>query len=262
MNISEQMMNNKICAIIPAAGKGARLGFGVPKILVEFKNNVKVIDLLLKALLGSVDKIVIVVSPETLPLLQNDIDNKIQNNTIPDKLIEIVIQETPKGMGDAIFCGYHIWKNYDNIFIVWGDQASISKDTVQKTINLQLRFTSPCFTIPVVYKEDLYVEYVFDADGSLKTILQKREGDAVNESGYSDVAIFSLSTLSIFELWNKYRNISHNGVLTNEINFLPFLVYLSQNNWKTNIVHVKNPVEAVGLNTYEDYQLLLKALAF
>jgi|GEM_PF-1719928 len=246
-------MKGKICAVIPAAGKGTRLGFNVPKILVEFNNKLKVIDILLNALIKNVDKILIIVSRESQLQIQNEINKRYDSGLFNKNFVELVIQHKQIGMGDAVFCAYDIWKDYENIIVIWGDQASISEKTVSKTISIQCKSIAPCFTIPLVKKTDIYVEYILDKNKKLEKILQKREGDILHEKGYSDVAVFCLSTKSIFSLWKKFLVESQKGRITKEVNFLPFFIYLTNNNWKNNYIFINDVFQTVGLNTPEEF---------
>jgi len=50
----------------------------------------------------------------------------------------------------------------------------------------------------------------------------------------------------------RYTRIAATGAVTGEVNFLPFLVYLSQQcGWRFETVPVADAVEARGINTRE-----------
>jgi bifunctional UDP-N-acetylglucosamine pyrophosphorylase/glucosamine-1-phosphate N-acetyltransferase len=104
-----------ICAVIPAAGRGTRLGGDGPKILTPLTDTQTVWDILHAKLAPRVDHIHLVLSPEgaaVFPALPAHVSHSIQS--------------APTGMGDAIFRGHAVWSRYDAILIVWGDQVFVS----------------------------------------------------------------------------------------------------------------------------------------
>ncbi len=238
----------KICAVIPAAGKGIRLGLNTPKILIDINANIKVIDILFKALNEYVDKLIIIVAPDVISSVKEYINKKRYYHGAN---IELVVQKNPIGMGDAIFCSYDKWKHFGHIIIVWGDQLGISKNTIKKVIDMHVNSGQQTFTLPGVFRKDPYVEYILQ-DGRLIDVLQKRENDKLNSVGFSDIGVFAISTLNIRANWKKYLKINAYGKITKEINFLPFLAYLSRNLWAINKIVVNNEIEAKGLNDTED----------
>jgi bifunctional UDP-N-acetylglucosamine pyrophosphorylase/glucosamine-1-phosphate N-acetyltransferase len=168
--------------------------------------------------------------------------------------ISIGVQEKPRGMGDAIFGAADTWKNFSHLLVVWGDQAGLSSDTLRRAIALHAAGYGPRCTLPVVETEQPYVQYVF-RDGLLNTIRQAREGALVDQHGLSDVGVFLLETDGLQDAWRDYGLIAAAGEVTGELNFLPFLVYLSQTcRWRFGTVPVTDASEARGINTRADLQ--------
>ncbi len=58
------MNERRVCAVIPAAGRGTRLGLGIPKIMIELADGVTVWHLLHRRLRPCVEHVHVVVSPE------------------------------------------------------------------------------------------------------------------------------------------------------------------------------------------------------
>jgi bifunctional UDP-N-acetylglucosamine pyrophosphorylase/glucosamine-1-phosphate N-acetyltransferase len=112
-----------ICAVIPAAGRGTRLGSDRVKILTPLTAHDTVWSVLYAKLAPLVDHIHLVLSPE----------GARQFPALPDH-VSVGLQPQPVGMGDAIFRGFDIWSSYDAALIVWGDQVFVSSDTLRRTI--------------------------------------------------------------------------------------------------------------------------------
>lgn len=239
-------MKKKMCAIIPSAGHGKRLGNNMPKILIPITEEGKTVwNILYEKLHRAVDHIHVVLSPAGLLMFRKQ--------TVPAG-VSAGVQKIPVGMGDAIFGAFDCWKDYENILVVWGDQVFVSAETIKNTVTAQISADSPNLTIPVNFVEHPYVQYMFQDDFSrLAEVKQTREGETCGENGYADVGVFCLSVSNLKNLWQSFIKITPKGKKTEEINFLPFLPYLSTKaRWGLKTVMVKNPVESRGINTPED----------
>src|SRR5271168_4412027 len=111
----------KICAVIPAGGRGTRLGTDQPKILTPLTAQSPIWSILCTKLNPLVDHIHLVLSP----------DGVRQFPTLPAQT-SVSVQPKPIGMGDAIFRGFAIWSQYDAVLIVWGDQVFVSENTLKR----------------------------------------------------------------------------------------------------------------------------------
>lgn len=229
----------RICAVIPAAGRGTRLGGDGPKILTPLTDDQSIWDILLAKLAPLVDHIHLVLSA----------DGAAAFPVLPPN-VSCSIQPTPTGMGDAIFCGHTVWSAYDAILIVWGDQVFVSADTLSRTI-AALKHPRQHAVLPVTRMRLPYVEYVFDGE-SLTGVLQTREGDATTPNGFSDVGTFLLGSKGLEAAWQNYLADAPRGTQTGEINFLPFLPFLSAQGWRIQPLEVADAKEARGINTPDD----------
>jgi bifunctional N-acetylglucosamine-1-phosphate-uridyltransferase/glucosamine-1-phosphate-acetyltransferase GlmU-like protein len=229
----------RVCAVIPAAGRGSRLGIGGPKILASVSEGETIWSVLYAKLAPLVDHIHLVLSPEGAaafpPLPPN---------------ISYSIQPEPLGMGDAIFGARAAWSGFDAILIVWGDQVFVSTGTLRRALDA---LVSPQHqaVLPVTRMARPYVEYLFEG-GRLTDVLQTREGDETAPNGFSDVGTFLLTTRGLIEAWNGYQAQALRGGATGEINFLPFLPMLSTQGWTVTPLEVADATEARGINTRED----------
>ena len=229
----------KICALIPAAGRGTRLGSDTPKILTPLTAQETIWSILYAKLAPLVDHIHLVLSPDgaaAFPPLPANVSTSVQS--------------TPTGMGDAIFCGYGAWSRYDAVLIVWGDQVFVSSDTISRALVAMGKMERHA-VLPITRMATPYVEYVFDGP-RLTRVLQSREGDATTPNGFSDVGTFLLGTPGLQPAWEDYLASAPRGSGTGEINFLPFLPFLSARGWSVTPLTVADATEARGINTQDD----------
>jgi bifunctional UDP-N-acetylglucosamine pyrophosphorylase / glucosamine-1-phosphate N-acetyltransferase len=237
-----------VCAVLPAAGCGSRLGLRQPKLLASVTEQDTIWSLLSGRLEGLVDRIHIIVSPVDLELFQSVLNERPLGTPVT-----IGVQPKPTGMGDAVFCGYSAWSQADIVLVVWGDQAHVSRGTLEAGIKLHQNAPRR-IVLPLVSLADPYVEYLFDDMGRLTTVRQTREGDRCQPGGLGDVGAFILSTRGLGDEWAKYLEITGRGTITAEVNFLPFLVFLASRDWEVLRLRVADPLEAKGVNTPADLE--------
>jgi bifunctional UDP-N-acetylglucosamine pyrophosphorylase / glucosamine-1-phosphate N-acetyltransferase len=234
------------CAVIPAAGRGSRLGLDLPKLLVPVSGRHTIWSALKGNLRPYVDHIHVVLSPAGAPLFEQALAGD------PDApMVSISIQPEPIGMGDAIFRGYDCWSRATTVVVVWGDQVHVSGSTIQSSLDLHAG-AQRRVVIPLVSLAEPYVEYRFDHGGRLARILQSREGDRCEPLGLGDVGTFLLSTGGLADQWQAFLAKAQRGTRTGEVNFLPFLVFLAEAGWDVRPGPALDPREARGINTPED----------
>jgi bifunctional UDP-N-acetylglucosamine pyrophosphorylase/glucosamine-1-phosphate N-acetyltransferase len=227
-----------VCAVIPAAGRGTRLGGAGPKILSPLTDRDTIWSILHARLAPLVDHVHLVLSPDGAAMFP----------ALPAN-VSISVQPVPTGMGDAIFQGFEVWSKYDAILVVWGDQVFVSADTLSRS--LAALKPGHNVVLPVTRMTAPYVEYVFEG-GALSGVLQTREGDNTTVNGFSDVGTFLLRTEGLRTAWEEYLVNAPRGSATDEINFLPFLAFLSAQGWSVTPLVVDDATEARGINTPDD----------
>lgn len=235
----------KICAVIPAAGRGTRLNGHLPKLLAPLIDDLTAWSLL-RQKLSFVDHIHIIASPEGSPFIQSALLNDLNTG-----FVSMSIQPNPMGMGDAIFQGASVWSAAKRILIVWSDQVFVSEDTFRRAL-LAHTGRRHHMVLPLTRVASPYVEYLFDSESHLIGINQSREQDQCTPNGLSDVGTFVLSVPDLLPQWNAYTKQAKKGSVTHEINFLPFFPYLARQGWSIDPLMVSDPIEAHGINTPED----------
>jgi bifunctional UDP-N-acetylglucosamine pyrophosphorylase/glucosamine-1-phosphate N-acetyltransferase len=235
-----------ICAIIPAAGIGSRLGMCIPKILTPITQSITIWSILREKLLGKVDHINVIISPkfrkQFIDIMQHDLDSGF---------VSLSLQPKPIGMGDAIFSGHSVWSIAKIIIVIWGDQICVSNNTITRSLALHAG-KEKSIVLPLTKMAAPYVEYRFNPHQKLIDVKQSREGEACTPNGLSDVGTFVLSVDALFPAWLRFIQHSIIGSQTNELNFLPFLPYLASEGWHVEKIIVPYAIEARGINTTED----------
>jgi bifunctional UDP-N-acetylglucosamine pyrophosphorylase/glucosamine-1-phosphate N-acetyltransferase len=234
------------CAVIPAAGRGSRLGLDRPKILARLSATDTVWSILRQRLLTVVEHVHVVLSPEGAIQFQQLYAGDIANGQV-----SISIQFPPIGMGDAIFGSYGHWSSANSLLVIWGDQVWVSADIMARTVAAHAGLARTAI-VPVVTLREPYVQYLFDSNEQLVDVKQSREGNICDQYGLNDIGTFVLSIEGIFDTWQQYLDFGACGSATGEINFLPFLPFLALAGWTVRKLLISEERAARGINTPED----------
>jgi bifunctional UDP-N-acetylglucosamine pyrophosphorylase/glucosamine-1-phosphate N-acetyltransferase len=235
----------KTYAVIPAAGRGTRLNQSEPKLLSKISHQQTIWSVLRKKLAG-VQHIHVIVSPEGEGMFREAMAEDLRSG-----FVSLSLQAQPIGMGDAIFQAYPVWAQAQRMIVVWGDQVFVSEDTIQRSLACHAG-AEKTMVLPLVHQANPYVEYVFDAGGCLSKVKQSREGEQCAAEGLADVGTFVMSVSGLLSQWQDYLCQVAQGQCTNEINFLPFLPFLSTGGWQVRRLLVADAREARGINTPDD----------
>ena len=230
--------------LIPAAGRGTRLGGSLPKLLTPVAGRA-MIDWVLDRHTQFVHSSVIVVNPADTSKVQQHLNDRYID-------IRVVEQTTPTGMLDAILLGASAVRDAkpQRVWITWCDQVGISASTVNTLAELDTASTPPDVILPVAQQISPYIHFDRSADGHLTGVRQRREGDDMPSIGTSDSGLFSLS-IDAFERWlPDYAATASTSIGTGERNFLPFIPWMAARGQVTTFeVDVD---EAQGINTPEE----------
>lgn len=148
---------------------------------------------------------------------------------LSDCRVALAEQAVPTGMLDAILCGRDavLADTPDRIWITWCDQVGISASTVDTLARLDEETPEAAVIMPTVVQSPPYIHFDRDATGRLVSVRQRREGDVMPTTGISDAGLFSLSRHAFADLLPEYARTATRGRLTGEVNFLPFIPWVS-----------------------------------
>ncbi len=234
--------------IVPAAGRGSRLGAGRPKPLVQV-NGRTMLDHLAALYRPHVQHVVVVAHPSFAAEI--DAWAAAQGN------VSVTTQVEPTGMLDAILLASPQVRarRPDSVWITWADQIGVLPATVQRLADACAQHPPPALVLPTVVRPDPYTHFERDTSGRLSRFRQRREGDPMPAEGESDMGLFALARDTFEVDLNEYAETVLPAAGTGERNFVPFVPWLAQR--KTVVTfRSTDPMEAIGINTPEDLRMV------
>lgn len=230
-------------AIIPAAGRGARLGSDLPKILYPIAGR-PILSWLASALAPVCAKYVLVLSPAARPAVE-----PVAREMLGAKL-EIAIQEQPTGMADAVRIALRATRT-DFALVVWGDQVTLRETTVLACAALHETRPNAALTLPTVLKHNPYIDIERDELGRIVRVRQAREGEIEREIGENDCGLFLFTARNLRATLESASG-GGRGARTGEANLLQLLPSFEGGPGCVASVRIADADEALGVNTPED----------
>jgi bifunctional UDP-N-acetylglucosamine pyrophosphorylase/glucosamine-1-phosphate N-acetyltransferase len=232
-------------AVIPAAGRGSRLGYDRPKILYPIAGR-PVLSWLLDFLEPSCHKLVFVVSPDGLATVRDELERMIPSR------YDIKVQEVPTGMGDAVELALDS-VGTRNVVVVWGDQVALRRSSVEACMRLHAGPLEADVACPTVFRDNPYIHFDRDQSGQICALRQAREGDSMPERGESDTGFFCFRTEVLRSLFEQQRRSpEHAGTLTREFNLLPVIPRAAKLGLSVITPRLMTLEETVGVNSTRD----------
>jgi bifunctional UDP-N-acetylglucosamine pyrophosphorylase/glucosamine-1-phosphate N-acetyltransferase len=231
--------------IVPAAGRGSRLGRDLPKALVPVAGR-PMLAHLLDLHRTSNDLVVVVIAPSAL----DQFEAFASRRQVP---LEFAIQERPTGMLDAIIAAAPAVARLrpTRIALTWCDQLAVSPMTVDRLRARAMAPDAPALVFPTVEADRPYIHFDRDSTGRIVGVRHQREGDEMPSRGEGDVGLFDLSLDAYLEHLPAFARDAEPSVSTRERNFLPFIPWLAARCPVETITAV-SASEAVGVNTPEE----------
>lgn len=172
--------------------------------------------------------------------------------------VAYALQREPTGMLDAILLGAEAAAatKPDRVWITWCDQIGVHPQTVATLTRMSDEHPSAHVILPTVTQAEPYIHLVRDARGRISAVKQRREGDAMPQTGESDMGLFSLSRDAYFGALPQYGRDAGEATATRERNFLPFFPWLTHLGHSVLTFPATHQLEAVGVNTPDDRRRL------
>jgi bifunctional N-acetylglucosamine-1-phosphate-uridyltransferase/glucosamine-1-phosphate-acetyltransferase GlmU-like protein len=227
-------------AIIPAAGRGIRLGGTTPKLLYPLLGK-PLIDWAVERLEPYCRDFIIILAPGMEPLVRPRLEALVPGR------FQIVIQEEARGMGQAVSLCQPLIKT-SHCIIMWVDQTALSDRTVAACLALAGRHAHANLIFPTVWRPKPYIQIVRDAEGRIQRIGQAREESISVHEGENDCGIFFFKCAALFEALPRAGQ-ALVGPKTGEMNLLPVIPFLDQNPGDVVTLKIRDIPESLGVNT-------------
>ncbi len=237
-------MTNDINVLIAAAGKGSRANLPYPKTL--YKINGKEILARILDNLEELDKEpTIIASPKGERFIKNFLLES-------DRNANIIIQENPNGMGDAVlnFEKSSFAESSKNILLIWGDIPFIRKSTVNKLIKSHFK-NNNTFTFITSDTDKAYTRVKRNERGEVIDIIETREEDIPIKSGERDIGLFIFKKDKVFDLLKLDLSKKY-SLKSKEHGFLYIVKNLVKNGLRVEGIKIANKKELISLNSLSD----------
>ncbi len=198
----------EIWPIIVAAGKGTRAsetGLTVPKPVAVVNGEPAIVHVLrnIRAGLGQTRPPVVVVSPETEPVIRE---------ALQGEEVIFVTQSEPYGTGNAVLHAHPVLEHFDGAtLIVWGTQPVIRSKTFARIAKLAELFPAYDMVLPTVFAERPYAPIRRNESGEIESAKETHLENAQTLAfGETNISLFLVKNQPLFEvlvdLHNRYWN--------------------------------------------------------
>jgi bifunctional UDP-N-acetylglucosamine pyrophosphorylase / glucosamine-1-phosphate N-acetyltransferase len=241
-------------AIIPAAGRGSRLGYNQPKILYPLLGR-SILDWLLDALIPVCHHFILVLAPDGVDEVVPSFKKRVGSAG------SWVIQEKPTGMGSAVLMTQNVVKTPYSM-VIWGDQVTLRKETLKACATAHEQRANATMTLPTIIRQNPYIHLERDNKSQIKRVLQARENEIKVSHGENDCGLFLFSTSCLYPTLEKARSQGVGvGKETSEFNLVQVLPKFEKGPGSVVTVRINDPMETLGVNTVADAQLAEQELA-
>ncbi len=242
-------------AVIPAAGRGARLGFDQPKLFYPVCG-IPMMTRMLDLIRPICRECVVVVAPDAVEQTQTLLVKHAANDRF-----QIAVQPEPIGMADAIWRAMPLVQT-PNVLITWVDQIGLHPRTISTCARWHAASPTTLLTLPVVRRKNPYIEFVWSKDGKLMEVRQAREGEVIGQEAESDCGLFLVNRKTLIGVLEKSRAEGWaRGARTGEWNFLPLLPRFESGPGTVQVWRGANEWESLGVNTPEDARVISRWIA-
>jgi bifunctional UDP-N-acetylglucosamine pyrophosphorylase/glucosamine-1-phosphate N-acetyltransferase len=158
-------MADELAAVVMAAGIGTRMKSATPKHLHPILGR-RMVDWVVEAAReAGVERLVVVVSPQTADLLEG---------------VEVVVQEEPLGTGDAARCARPVLEGFGgNVLVLSGDVPALRPETIRALVDTHRAAAAAATVLSFEPAHaGAYGRIVRDGDGRLARIVEAADASA------------------------------------------------------------------------------------
>jgi bifunctional UDP-N-acetylglucosamine pyrophosphorylase/glucosamine-1-phosphate N-acetyltransferase len=239
---------DKIRALVAAAGAGKRAGLPYPKTLHPVRGR-PILLRLFDRLIKFDPTPTVIVSPDGLEPVRTCL-------TEAGFAAELLIQEQPTGMGDAVleFERAAARPEADHLILVWGDLAGLRQETLDTMVDTHLRHGND-FTFVTAVVDEAYTIVERTQDGAVKSVAETRQLQTEPGPGERDIGLFIFRPERILALL-KERLAGAVGQATGEHGFLYVIGHATKRGLKAEALPIAGATDLVSMNKVADVDSL------
>lgn len=235
--------------IVPAAGKGSRLGSGGPKALTDLAGE-PLINWVLRAATGIVERLVVVIQPAELPFFER----WAASAPLPADVVW-AFQEVPEGSLAAVRIGVEsaVGSGFadDGVIVAWADQVGLSARTL-RMIAEEIAGAGKTLVVPLSETPSPYVWVELSEDQHIARVKRSRDGDISPSVGLADLGVFGFSAELASLLVSLGDTAGGASLQGREIDFTYALPVLSVEADRTVLPRMVEDDQLIAINTPED----------
>ncbi len=244
-------LKRRVCAIIPAAGEGTRLGFDKPKILYPFGGK-SALEIVYHKVLPIADKIIIITNLKGESGVRETLAAK-------GLAAEIIIDPSPYGTAGSISLALEKAKDYDDVLILWGDQIGMSRESLNRIVSMHQKNNAD-LSIPTLLRMRPYIHLDRDYKGKVIDVYRRLFNDPMPQYGENDSGVFVINGKNLYETLSKMKEDylkKHDVYLQKqekheEFDFLDIIAEISAKGGKIVTSSCIIEEETIGYNTLEE----------
>ncbi len=244
-------VEKKVTAIIPAAGKGTRLGFDKPKILYPF-GDITALDIMYAKVAPFSDRIIFVVSGEGEAAIREYLHRQ-------GLRAEVLVDPHPHGTGGSVAVALEALTGTESALVIWGDQIGVPPEALRNIISLHHAHAAD-LSLPSRFRKKPYIHLERNERGRVVKVLRRRFNDKMPAYGENELGVFVLKGELLKSLlqemkekyWEERRILEERGEKPGEFDFLEIIPEVASRNYSiltSPFVYEGGPL---GFNTLEE----------
>ena len=229
--------------VIPAAGKGSRLGFEGPKAIYPVHE--RPLASWVMDVFQNHCKSFVIITPTSGRLRIE----KVLTKEFPNTELIFVEQAVASGTAEAVLLSEGSVQT-THVLVAWADHATIKKETAEWVMKIHASRPDATLTLATSWRKKPYISIRRNAQGQILSVDQAREGNKIAMVGENDCGFFAFARRSLFPILQEAER-SH-GETTGESNLLPLFPHFEGSGDEVVSLRIGTEEETLGINTPDE----------